>query len=111
VAYVLSTAWVKPGKEEELRAWYAELSKRREEVLQGLGNEGVRQEVAFIVPTEHGEMLCVFIEVDDMDKATSSFFASPYKIDQEHRTVMDSTTQGGMTGRVSGELMYAFQSD
>jgi hypothetical protein len=111
VTYVLSTAWVKPGKGNELREWYAELSERREEVLKALGNEGVRQEVAFVVPTEHGELLCVFIEVDDMDKATSAFLASDYEIDQKHLTVMDSTTQGGMAGRVSGELMYAFRSD
>ena len=109
MTYVLSTAWIKPEKTDDLRAWYGELDRRHDETLQTHENEGVRQEVAFIVPTEHGDMLCVFIEVDDMDRANDAFFSSPYKIDHEHRAVMDAATAGGASGRVQGELMYAFQ--
>lgn len=108
MAYVLSTAWIVPDKSERLRSWYAEIKEREEEVLQTHDNEGVRQEAAFILNTEHGELLAVFIEVDDMHQANEAFFASPYEIDQEHRKVMDECTVGGSTGRVEAELMYAF---
>jgi hypothetical protein len=108
--YILSTAWIVPGKSERLRAWYQELEDRRDETLQTLDNEGIRQEVAFILPTEHGELLAVFIEVEDMAKADEAFYSSPYEIDHQHRQVMDECTVGGATGRVPAELMYAFQN-
>ena len=108
--YILSTAWIKPGKTDALRGWYAELESRREEALQTLENEGVRQEAAFILPTEHGDLLAVFIEVDDMDAANEAFYASPFEIDRQHAQVMDDCTFGGSTGRVQAELMYVFQN-
>jgi hypothetical protein len=75
-----------------------------------LENEGVRQEAAFILPTEHGDLLAVFIEVDDMDAANEAYFSSPFPIDHEHAKAMDDCTVGGSTGRVSAELMYVFQN-
>jgi hypothetical protein len=108
--YVLSTAWIEPGKTERLREWYGELETRRDETLQTLENEGVRQEAAFILPTEHGDLLAVFIEVDDMDSANEAFYSSPFEIDRQHAQVMDECTTGGSTGRVYAELMYAFQN-
>ena len=108
--YVLSTAWIAPGKTQRLRDWYAELEARRDEAFQTLDNEGVRQEVAYILDTEHGDLLAVFIEVDDMDAANEAFFSSPFEIDRQHAQVMDECTIGGSTGRKSAELMYAFQN-
>ena len=108
--YVLSTAWIVPGKTQRLRDWYAELEDRREEAFQTLDNEGVRQEVAYILDTEHGDLLAVFIEVDDMDAANEAFYSSPYEIDRQHAKVMDECTIGGSTGRKFAELMYAFQN-
>jgi hypothetical protein len=108
--YVLSTAWILPGKTQRLREWYVELEERREETFQTLDNEGVRQEVAFILPTEHGDLLTVFIEVDDMDAANEAFYSSPFEIDRQHAAVMDECTVGGSSGRISAELMYAFQN-
>jgi len=67
--YILSTAFIHPDKTERLKAWYREVEHRKAEVLETLNNEGVRQEIAFIVPTEHGDMLAVFSESDDPDKA------------------------------------------
>jgi hypothetical protein len=110
VSYVLSTAWIVPEKEQRLRDWYAELEERRDEAFQTLDNEGVRQEVAFVLDTERGKLLAVFIEVEDMDKANEAFFSSPFEIDRQHKEVMDECTVGGSTGRVSAELMYAFQN-
>ncbi len=109
--FVLSTAWVKEGKGDRLRAWYGELAERHEEAFQTLDNEGVRQEIAFILNTEHGELLCVFLEVEkDMEEANAAFFDSPFEIDHQHRTVMDETTDGGSEGRRYAELMYAFKN-
>lgn len=108
--YTLSTAWIVPGKSEKLRSWYRELEERRDEAFQTLDNEGVRQEVAFILNTDHGELLAVFIEVGDMAEADKAFFSSPYEIDHQHRQVMDECTVGGSSGRVHAELMYAFQN-
>jgi hypothetical protein len=108
--YVLSTAWIVPGKAQRLREWYAELQDRRDEAFQTLDNEGVRQEVAYILGTEHGDLLAVFIEVDDMDAANDAFYSSPFEIDRQHAQVMDECTVGGSTGRKYAELMYAFQN-
>jgi uncharacterized protein DUF6176 len=109
--FVLSTAWIKDGKADRLRDWYAELGRRADEAFQTLDNEGVRQEVAFILPTEHGELLCVFIEVEkDMSEADQAFFSSPFEIDHQHLAVMDETTHGGGAGRVHAEWMYALKN-
>jgi Family of unknown function (DUF6176) len=108
--YILSTAWILPGKTQRLRDWYVELESRRDEAFQTLNNEGVRQEVAYILNTEHGDLLAVFIEVDDMDRANEAFFDSPFELDHQHRAVMDECTVGGSAGRVEAELMYAFQN-
>jgi len=106
MAYILSTAWIVPGKTDRLKAWYDELEERREESLETIRNEGVRQEAAFILNTDHGDLLCVFLEVDDMEKANAAFFSSPLKMDQEHRQVMDEVTIGGAEGRKYAEFMY-----
>jgi hypothetical protein len=109
--YTLSTAWIKPGKSDRLRAWYEELQSRRDEVFQTLDNEGVRQEVAFILRDGERELLAVFLEVDkDWEQADAAFFSSPFAIDHEHAAVMDECTVGGSRGRVHAELMYAFQN-
>jgi hypothetical protein len=109
--YVLSTAWIKEGKGDRLREWYAELGRRSDEAFETLDNEGIRQEIAFILNTEHGELLCVFLDVGkDMNAADEAFFSSPFEIDRQHMEVMDDTTVGGSRGRVYAELMYALQN-
>lgn len=109
--YVLSTAWVKPGKGERLREWYGELRSRSDEAFQTLDNEGVRQEVAFILSTPYGELLAVFLEVDQaMETADEKFFSSPFEIDHQHMAVMDETTVEGSRGRVHAELQYGLQN-
>jgi hypothetical protein len=44
------------------------------------------------------------------NSANEAFFSSPFKIDHEHRQVMDEVTIGGSEGRKPAELMYAFQN-
>jgi hypothetical protein len=109
--FVLSTAWIKDGKSDRLREWYRELAERSDEAFETLDNEGIRQEIAFILDTEHGELLCVFLEVEQtMDKANDAFFSSPFEIDRQHLQVMDETTHGGGHGRKSAQLMYALKN-
>lgn len=109
--FVLSTAWIKEGKSDRLREWYRELGSRSNEAFETLDNEGIRQEVAFILNTEHGELLCVFLDVEnDMDTADAAFFSSPYEIDRQHMEVMDETTHGGSRGRTHAELQYALKN-
>jgi Family of unknown function (DUF6176) len=109
--YVLSTAWIKEGKGDRLREWYSELGARSNEAFETLDNEGIRQEIAFILNTEHGELLCVFLDVDnDMNTADAAFFSSPFEIDRQHMAVMDETTVGGSRGRKYAEMMYALQN-
>lgn len=109
--YVLSTAWVKPGKGDRLREWYRELGSRSDEAFQTLDNEGVRQEVAFILNTPYGELLAVFLEVDQpMEMADEKFFSSPFEIDHQHMAVMDETTVEGARGRVHASMQYGLQN-
>jgi hypothetical protein len=105
--FILSTARVKPGKTSRLRAWYQEVESRRDEALETQRAEGVRQEHAFILPGDDSDLLAVFIEVEDMDKANAAFFASPFNIDAEHLAVMDECTEGGGTGRIYADLVFS----
>jgi hypothetical protein len=105
--FILSTARIKPGKTERLRAWYAEVEERREEALETQRAEGVRQEHAFILSGPDSDLLAVFIEVEDMDKANAAFFSSAFKIDGEHLAVMDECTEGGGTGRIYADLVFS----
>jgi uncharacterized protein DUF6176 len=105
--FILSTARVKPGKGARLRAWYAEVEARREEALETQRAEGVRQEHAFILAGPDFDLLAVFIEVADMDKANAAFFSSPFEIDREHREVMDECTEGGAGGRIYADLVFS----
>jgi hypothetical protein len=107
VPFILSTARVKPGKSARLRSWYTELEERREEALETQRAEGVRQEHAFILPGADFDLLAVFLEVDDMDKANAAFYSSPFPIDAEHRAVMDECTEEGAEGRVYADLMFS----
>jgi Family of unknown function (DUF6176) len=107
---VPSTAFIQPGKTERLKEWYREVAERESEVLETLDNEGVRQEIAFIVPTEHGDMLAVFAEVEDLDRAREAFAASSFEIDRQHRALMGEVTVGGAEGRTRVYPMYAFQT-
>jgi len=108
MTYVLSTAWVEPGKTELLRSWCEELKRRKEEVLPAMRNEGVRREAAFLLPTPHGDLYCVWLEVDDPEAAFAAFRSSPFPIDHEHARVMDEVDGG--RGRTSAELLYSFDA-
>lgn len=107
---ILSTAWIVPGKTGRLREWYREMDGRKPDSLETLKNEGVHREAAFILETEHGDLLCVYIEVEDMGEANKAFYSSPYPVDQQHAAVMDECTVGGAVGRKYAELQFEIEN-
>ena len=59
-------ARVRPEKEQRLRAWLAELSRRLDEVLESFARETTRHEQVFIVLGQDGPLLVYVIEAGDM---------------------------------------------
>jgi hypothetical protein len=91
----LQFARIKPGKEERLRAWLAELSARKAEALQSLAQEGTRQEQCYILPGTGGEgaVLVYAMDTDDARGAISAYGRSQLAIDVEHRAVLAEVLQ------------------
>lgn len=76
--------WVKPGKEDQLASWLAELNTRSDEVLSTFADETVISEQAFLIPTEDRSILVYAIEATDLEKGGSAYAASGHPIDAEH---------------------------
>jgi hypothetical protein len=85
---------VKPECEGRLRAWFAELSTRMDEVRQTLLDEGVQQEQAYILKTADGPILIWVAELDDPDVASRTFAQSSHPIDVEHDRVLSECLDG-----------------
>ena len=73
----------KRDKKQEWMDWCRELTRRQDEVLETLRNEGVLMEACFLAPDE--ESVYYFLEVEDFEKALKAYDASPYPLDEEHR--------------------------
>lgn len=108
VEHLLSTAWLLPGKTDELRAWYRQIHDRPDEVMATLDNELNRQEVGFVLPTDKGDLLAVSIQCEDFQAGHGAFLDSPHSIDREHLEVMAATTVGGSAGRKHADLVFRF---
>ena len=80
---------VRPGKEARLRAWFAELNARADEVRASFTGATIRAEQAFIVPGSDGPLLVYVSEAADQDRATTAYNASVLPIDVEHRRIME----------------------
>jgi hypothetical protein len=91
-----------PGKEEHLRAWLAELSRRADEVRRTFVDETVRHEQAFILHTGSGPVLVYAMEAEDVDRGREAFLGSTHPIDAEHKRVMDEC----LGERVEVETLY-----
>jgi Family of unknown function (DUF6176) len=81
---------VRPERVDALRAWMAELDRRREEVRATFRNEGVRHEQAFLIESADGPVLVYAHEVDDPAAASAAYGGSTLALDQEHREIMGS---------------------
>ena len=95
-------ARVRPEKEERLRAWFAELMRRPDEVRETFVQETMRHEVAYILPGADGPVLVYAMEAEDHDHARQAVRASTLPIDLEHRAVMKEC----LDGPVGGDPVY-----
>jgi hypothetical protein len=93
---------VKPGEENHLRDWMAELNRRNTEVLETFANEGMRHEQAHLLQTSDGPILIYAMEAADHDRVASAFQHSTLPIDHEHRRVMEQV----VAGPAEVELLY-----
>lgn len=79
---------IRPGKEDRLRAWLAELNSRADEVRETFRDETVRAEQAYIVAGDAGPVLVYVMEAEDFERGSKAFATSRHKIDAEHKEVM-----------------------
>jgi Family of unknown function (DUF6176) len=84
----LSFRRVAEGELDRLRWWMAELTRRRDEVIETFENEGTRHEVVHLLETSDGPILVYATEAEDPEQAHAAFLASSLPIDAEHRKVM-----------------------
>ena len=77
-----------PGKEEQLRAWLAELNARADEVRATFRDETVRAEQGFIVPGPNGPIFVGVMEAADFEVGAAAVASSQHPIDAQHRAVI-----------------------
>ena len=80
---------IKPGKEQKLRNWLAELNLRASEVRATFKDETVRAEQAYIISSADGPLLIYIMEAQDFCVAQKAFLNSQHQIDHEHRQVIE----------------------
>ena len=85
---------IKPEREGRLRAWFAELNARAEEVRTTFRDEGVQHEQGFILPTSEGPVLVWAAQLNDPDEASRVFTKSSHAIDIEHGRVLRECLDG-----------------
>ncbi len=93
---------VRNDQVEQLRAWFAELMQRQDEVRETFHNEGVRHEQAFMLESKDGLVLVYAHEVDDPEAAHRAYAASTLPIDLQHREVMSAA----LGSPAEAELLY-----
>lgn len=80
---------IKPGKEQRLRDWLAEMNSRSNEVRESFAAAGVRAEQAFVLSGVTGSLFIYVSEAADQGHAARTYAASTLPIDLEHRQVME----------------------
>ena len=95
---------LKPGKLERVRAWAAELGKRREEVMVTLRDETVRVESAFLESSAAGDFLVYYMRTDDEGRSREAARTSTHAIDAYHRDFMNAV----VAERLPLELLVDF---
>lgn len=98
---------VNPEHEQTLRDWFAELTRRRDEVRETFKQETVRHEQCYLVPTPAGSALLYIIEAEDHDKGREAYKTSTLPIDLEHRDVMKKA----LGAEVPAELLFDCSAD
>ncbi len=82
---------LKPDSLTLVREWAGELSRRRDEVLETLADEGVHLEMAFLDSTAEGDWLVYVMRARDLQHAREVFAASRRPIDLYHRAFVETT--------------------
>jgi len=93
---------LKPGSLPRVRAWAAELSGRRDEVLATLRDEGVVVESVFL----DGEELVYYLKAESVAHAQAVYARSQHAIDAYHREFKDET----FAEQSSLELLVDFEN-
>ncbi|WP_066583408.1 DUF6176 family protein [Cellulomonas timonensis] len=77
---------VRPGQEQRLRDWFAEVQgPRRAEAEATLIEEGIDHETAALIDTGDGLLLVYAMQSEDFERARKVAYASTLPIDEEHR--------------------------
>jgi hypothetical protein len=71
---------LKPGSLPRVRAWAAELTARREEVLATLRDEGVAVESVFL----DGDTLIYYVKAESVERSREVYARSQHAIDAYH---------------------------
>lgn len=85
---------IRKGQEPRLRAWMAEMSDRKAEVLETFRAQGVRSSQAFIVHGEQGSLFVLVAEIEDRLRARTAFDSSEAPIDLEFKHVVAECLEG-----------------
>ena len=85
---------VHPDKVDELKAWFAEVASRADEVRETFVREGVRHEIGYLLETSDGPLLVYANELEDYEAAVAEFLASQAPIDLKHKEIMPQVTNG-----------------
>jgi len=70
-----------------LRSWLALLSSRRSELRESYRQQGTRHELFFLIRTRRYPILVLVSEVENVERATESFFHSALPIDVEFKAL------------------------
>lgn len=85
----LSVHRVRPGQEQQLRDWFAELhGPRRAEAELTLREEGIDHETAVLVDGRDGLLLVYAMQSDDFARAKEVANSSTLPVDLDHRRVL-----------------------
>ena len=74
---------VREDKVSGLRRWMAELTDRRDEVLESFRAEGMHEK-AYLVEHNDGPLLIYVTDADDIDAAVEAYLASDLAVDRDH---------------------------
>lgn len=78
-----------------VRAWAAEVTRRREEVMATLRDETVRIETAFLDSSEAGDFLVYYLRADNLNRCNEAARTSTHAIDAYHQEAMAAVTESG----------------
>jgi hypothetical protein len=84
---------LQPGSLPRVREWAAEVTRRRDEVMETLRDETVRIESAFLDSTEAGDFLVYYLRADDLDRCNEAARTSTRPIDKYHQDAMKAVTE------------------